>query len=184
MSPRRFQDISHYTAGFRPPTQPGQPDTFTVVRRMLPGPVGTGPARLAPWALTRVCACALEFLGGGGGGRLHTRNVRLVTGCRRARAAPLPPHTGAPCSPRTPRHPPSSRPPPSSSPSPRWPAKTCPAASASPSITHPPTHHHRPPPNHILASPNLLLNSSLSSCRPAKSSLAASASLARPPHRP
>lgn len=35
---RSFQDISHYTGGFRPPTQPGQPDTFTVVRRMLPGP--------------------------------------------------------------------------------------------------------------------------------------------------
>ncbi|KAI8467472.1 MAG: DHBP synthase RibB-like alpha/beta domain-containing protein, partial [Monoraphidium minutum] len=35
---RSFQDISHYTGGFRPPTLPGQPDTFTVVRRMLPGP--------------------------------------------------------------------------------------------------------------------------------------------------
>lgn len=35
---RSFQDISHYTMGFRPPMQAGQPDTFTVVRRMLPGP--------------------------------------------------------------------------------------------------------------------------------------------------
>jgi tRNA threonylcarbamoyl adenosine modification protein (Sua5/YciO/YrdC/YwlC family) len=35
---RSFQDISHYTAGFRPALAPGQPDTFTAVRRMLPGP--------------------------------------------------------------------------------------------------------------------------------------------------
>lgn len=35
---RGFQDISHYTLGFRPPVSPGQPDTFGVVRRMLPGP--------------------------------------------------------------------------------------------------------------------------------------------------
>lgn len=35
---RSFQDISHYTQGFRPPLQAGQADTFTVVRRMLPGP--------------------------------------------------------------------------------------------------------------------------------------------------
>ncbi|KIZ04771.1 Uncharacterized protein yciO [Monoraphidium neglectum] len=35
---RSFQEISHYTGGFRPPIHPGQPDTFTIVRRMLPGP--------------------------------------------------------------------------------------------------------------------------------------------------
>ena len=39
-TPRNFQDISRYTGGFRPPMAAGQPDTFTVVRRMLPGPVG------------------------------------------------------------------------------------------------------------------------------------------------
>jgi len=70
---RSFQDISHYTMGFRPPMQAGQPDTFTVVRRMLPGPVSER-ARLGAWSLGGVggasrcwrCGAAGGWLGEGG----------------------------------------------------------------------------------------------------------------------
>lgn len=36
---RNFSDISHYTLGFPVPKHAGQVDMFSVVRRLLPGPV-------------------------------------------------------------------------------------------------------------------------------------------------
>jgi tRNA A37 threonylcarbamoyladenosine synthetase subunit TsaC/SUA5/YrdC len=37
---RNFQDVAHYTAGF-PAPQPGQPNWFNVMKKLLPGPVST-----------------------------------------------------------------------------------------------------------------------------------------------